>query len=414
MTTELALRLTDFVLAGAAGRGDRPALVDAVTGRALGYAALAAEVTTLANGLAAQGVQPGDVIAVCAPGGLEFAVTWYAALSAGATVAPLDPRWPVAEIAAQLRRTGARWLASISGPARQKARAAAPGARTSAAFLTRHGAITLTATAPPPGRVPLPAGLALLARSRGTTGRPRTVALSHRQLMANLRQVRHAHRIAATDVLLTALPLHQTLGLQLSLNLALRQGATVVLAPRFTLRGFLRASQAYGVTRADLPAPLLLALAARAEVADYDLSRLRLLTSAGAPLRAHLAWACAARAGCRVKQAFGLTEAGLTHVVPDHAPDRPGSVGPPLPGVRCRLVRPGTTTEVAAGQPGELLIRSASPRHAYLDDPAAGLESGGWLRTGDLALADADGWYHVTGRISARHGGLHLIKDLPT
>ena len=83
--------LGEFVLAQAPDGGAKPALVDASSGRALSYAGLAAEVGTLAGGLAAKGVQPGDVVALCAPNSIEFAVALYAATSAGATVATVNP-----------------------------------------------------------------------------------------------------------------------------------------------------------------------------------------------------------------------------------------------------------------------------------------------------------------------------------
>ncbi len=393
----------EFVLAQAADRGAKPALVDAVSGHSLSYAGLAAEVRSIAEGLAAQGVQPGDVLALCAPNSIEFVVTLYAATSAGATVATVNPQRPSREIGRQLRSTRARWLVSTAGLARQKARAAARGTAATAAFLTRHGAVMLESLDPPPEPLPVPTGLALLLTSGGTTGRPKNVMLTHRSLVANLCQMRNAHKVTVDDVVIAALPLHHIFGLQVTLNLALLRGATVTILPRFELHAFLQAIQDHRVTRAEVAPPILRALAARAEVGDYDLSSLRLLTSAAAPLDADLAWACAARAGCRIKQAFGLTEAGATHIAPDDGSDRPDSVGPPLPGVTCRIVTPGTATQAEPGRPGELLVRSPATMRGYLDNPAespAVLNADGWLRTGDIVTAGPDGWYSITGRAS--------------
>jgi acyl-CoA synthetase (AMP-forming)/AMP-acid ligase II len=112
--------LTEFVLAQAPDRGTKPALVDAVSRRALSYADLAAEVRALAEGLAANGLQPGDVLALCAPNSMEFAVALHAATSAGATVATVNPQWTSEEIGRQLRSTRARWL--VSTPARPSRR----------------------------------------------------------------------------------------------------------------------------------------------------------------------------------------------------------------------------------------------------------------------------------------------------
>jgi acyl-CoA synthetase (AMP-forming)/AMP-acid ligase II/NAD(P)-dependent dehydrogenase (short-subunit alcohol dehydrogenase family) len=393
--------LSEFVLAQAPDRGTKPALVDALSGRALSYAGLAAEVRALAEGLAANGVQPGDVLALCAPNSIEFAVALYAATSAGAAVATVNPQWTSEEIARQLRSTGARWMVSTPGPAQQKARAAARGTAVAAAFSMRHGAVVLESPDPPAGPPPVMTGLALLLTSSGTTGLPKNVMLPHRALVANLGQIRHAQKVTADDVVIAALPLFHIFALQVSLNLALLQGATVVILPRFELGTFLQAIQDHRVTRAEVVPPMLLALAARPEVGDYDLSSLRLITSAAAPLGGDLARDCAARVGCRIKQAYGMTEAGGTHVAPDDGPDRPDSVGPPLPGVECRIVTPGTAADAEPGLPGELLVRSPATMAGYLDNPAetaAAVDPDGWLRTGDIVSAGPDGWYSITDR----------------
>jgi len=139
----------------------------------------------------------------------------------------------------------------------------------------------------------------------------------------------------------------------------LLEGATVVILPRFELDAFLRAVQDYGVTRAEVVPPIILALASSEIVDDYDLSSLRVLTVAAAPLSADRARACARRIGCRVKQGYGMTElGGGTHVAPDDGPDQPDSIGPALPGVECRVIDLDTSTDLGPDAPGELLIRS--------------------------------------------------------
>jgi acyl-CoA synthetase (AMP-forming)/AMP-acid ligase II len=177
-------------------------------------------------------------------------------------------------------------------------RAAARGTAVAAAFLMRHGAVVLESPDPPPGPPRVTTGLALLVTSSGTTGLPKNVMLPHRSLVANLGQMRHAQKVTVDDVVIAALPLFHVFALQVSLNLALLQGATVVIVPRFELGAFLQAIQDHGVTRAEVVPPMLLALAAGPEVGDYDLSSLRLLTSAAAPLGGELARSCAARVGC--------------------------------------------------------------------------------------------------------------------
>ena len=204
-------------------------------------------------------------------------------------------------------------------------------------------------------------------------------------------------------MVIAALPLFHIYGLQLTLNLPLLAGATVVILPRFELEAFLRAVQDHGITRAEVVPPVLLGLATADVVGEYDLSTLRLLTSAAAPLGADLARGGARRLGCRIKQAYGMTEvSGGTHIAPDAGPDRPDSVGPALPSVECRIVDPGTGADLPPGEPGELLVRTPGAMRGYLGDPgatAATIDPDGWVHTGDIVTADSGGWFYVTDRV---------------
>jgi len=403
------LTLPQFVLGAAHRRGSKPALVDAATGHELSYAGLADAVRETSAGLSARGVRPGDVLALCAPNCIEFAVAWYAATSAGAIVTTVNPLCTGDEISRQLRQTGARWLVATSGLVERKLRAVMPETGVVETFAigeptagTTHFG-SLRAATPTP-TVPVSASdVALLPTSSGTTGLPKSVVLTHRNLVASLCQTRLADQVTEDDVVIAALPLFHIYGLQLTLNLPLLAGVTVVILPRFELEAFLRAVQDHGVTRAAVVPPIVLGLLTAGVVGDYDLSTLRLITSAAAPLGADLAHACARRLGCRVRQAYGMTEvSGGTHVAPDAGPDRPGSVGPALPGVECRIVDPGTGADLRPGEPGELLVRTAGAMRGYLGDPgatAATIDPDGWVHTGDVVTADEDGWFYVTDRV---------------
>jgi acyl-CoA synthetase (AMP-forming)/AMP-acid ligase II len=354
-------------------------------------------------------VRPGDVLALCAPNCIEFAVAFYAATSAGAIVTTVNPLCTGDEISRQLRQTGARWLVATSGLVEQKLRAVIPGTAVVETFVIGGPAAGTTpfgsirAAAPTPAAVVSAPDVALLPTSSGTTGLPKSVELTHRNLVASLCQTRLVHQVTEDDVVIAALPLFHIYGLQITLNLPLLAGATVVILPRFELEAFLRAVQDHGITRAEVVPPVVLGLVTAGVVDDYDLSTLRLLTSAAAPLGADLARACARRLGCRVKQAYGMTEvSGGTHIAPDAGPDRPESVGPALPGVECRIVDPGTGADLRPGEPGELLVRTAGAMRGYLGDPGATeatIDPGGWVHTGDIVTAGPGGWLYVTDRV---------------
>jgi acyl-CoA synthetase (AMP-forming)/AMP-acid ligase II len=402
------LTLPQFVLGAAYRRGSKRALVDAATGHELSYAGLAEAVRETGAGLSARGVRTGDVLALCTPNCIEFAVAWYAATSIGAIVTTVNPLCTGDEISRQLRQTGARWLVATSGLVEQKLGAVIPGTAIVETFVigepaagtTPFGSLRTAGSAP---TEPVSASdVALLPTSSGTTGLPKSVVLTHRNLVANLGQTRLVHQVTEDDVVIAALPLFHIYGLQITLNLPLLAGATVVILPRFELEAFLRAVQDHAITRAEVVPPVVLGLATADVVGDYDLSTLRLLTSAAAPLGADLARACTRRLGCRVKQAYGMTEvSGGTHIAPETGPDRPDSVGPALPGVECRIVDPGTGADLPPGDPGELLVRTAGAMRGYLGNPeatAATIDPDGWVHTGDIVTADEDGWFYVTDR----------------
>ena len=406
--------LPQFVLGQAHMRGDKQAIVEPSTGRELTYPELAASVSKVAAGLAARGVQAGDVLAMCAPNSIEFIVTLYAAMSIGAIVTTALPVVSREEIVRELQASRARWLVTTVELFEQKLEAAARAARIVETFVigamaephpnaTPFGSVRANVGGDPePARLPTPSDVAFLPVSSGTTGLPKHVMLTHRNLVAALCQLRLVRHVSEHDVLGAVLPQCHILGFETTAH-ALLEGATVVMQPRYELDTFLGAIEDHGVTRADVVPPILLELANDERVGNYDVSSLRQLTSAAAPLPIGVARACAERLGCRVTQAFGLTElSGGTHVGPDDGPDRPDSVGPPLPGVECRVVEPDTGVDLGRGQAGELLVRSPSAMPGYLNDPAATretIDAEGWMHTGDIVTVDAEGWYSVTDRI---------------
>jgi acyl-CoA synthetase (AMP-forming)/AMP-acid ligase II len=404
------LRLTEYVLARAAEFGDKPAIIDGVTGRELSYRELKTAIGRCAAELAHQGVGPGDVLALAGPNCPGYCVVFHAAAMAGAAVSTINPVAPAVEIASQLRHSGARWLAGPAALMREKGRLAAVAAGLNSAaaleFGEADGAIDIGA-APPcaAARTARQMGaddLAYLPYSSGTTGLPKGVMISHRNLVANLCQARAVHQIRPADVVLAALPWFHIFGLLTSMNLALREGATIVTMPRFELAELLRLVQKHRVTQVTVVPPMVLALAKQPHVADYDTSSLRLIVSGAAPLSAELAGACALRLGCKVIQAYGMTEFGMSHAVPDGADGDPGSVGPPLPGVECRVIDCATGLDVAPGAAGELLIRSPGTMRGYLGNPlatSAAVDADGWVRTGDIVIADQAGWFRVVDRV---------------
>ena len=410
--------LTTYVLDGAGERAARPAIIDGATGRVMSYGELANAVGRTASGLVARGVAKGDVLALSSPNGPQFVIAYYAALAAGALVTTVNPLAPAADLTRQLAVSGAQWLVTTAAQFEHGGREAATAAGVletfvfgtaagASPFATAAGASPFASLADTGQAGPLPDvgpdDNALLLYSSGTTGLPKGVLLTHRSLVASLGQSAAVHRVRAGDVVIAVLPLYHMYALQLTLSLGLHAGAAVVTMPGFDLSDFLRLVQDHGVTRAELVPPIVLALARHPAVADYDLSSLRLITSAAAPLSGDLAAECAARLGCRVKQAYGMTElGGATHIVPDTGGGDPESIGPLLPGIEGRVIDPASGLDVGPGEPGEMLLRTPGTMRGYLDNPAATastIDAGGWLHTGDVVVADHEGWFRIIDRV---------------
>ena len=244
----------------------------------------------------------------------------------------------------------------------------------------------------------------MLPFSSGTTGAPKGVMLTHRNLVANLAQTRAGWKITRDDVLAAVLPFFHAYGFTIILNSGLLAGATVVTLPRFELDSYLRALAQHRVTRVYFAPPMVLALATAPDLGDHDLSALRYALCGAAPLDTGLSERAQKRLGCLIRQGYGMTEASPgTHQVFDEefAATPPGCVGRLSAGTEARLVVPGTDEDVRPGEPGELLVRGPQVMAGYLNDPAATATTitGGWLHTGDLARVDGSGLFWIVDRL---------------
>jgi len=293
--------LPAFVLEHAHERGDRPALIDGPTGETLSYAALVGQVRALAAGLADRGVGRGDVVALCAPNAPVYAVVFHAVAALGAVVTTVNPAYTAQEMGFQLRNAGAK-LAIVAAAFADRAREAGAG---DVLVLGDAAFEDLLAAEPPDPPLPDAAGprdLVALPYSSGTTGLPKGVMLSHRNVVANLCQIREVQTLGEDDTVIGVLPFFHIYGMTVIMNQALRTGASVVTMPRFDLEAFLDLLERHRVTKAHLVPPIILALAKHPSVEGRDLTSLQWINSGAAPLSAELADACAARLGCQVVQ----------------------------------------------------------------------------------------------------------------
>ena len=410
--------VTDHVLAEVPKRADKTALIDAASGKRITFGELAEGIRRTAGGLAARGFSKGDVVAIYSPNTITYPIAFHGAAYAGGTVTTVNPTYTAEELASQLRDSRARFLITL-GPFLDKAKAAAEAAGGIDEIFTFDGAPGSTPFAElmsaeelaPDERPKIdPAkDLVALPYSSGTTGVSKGVMLTHRNLVANMAQLKGTdslcRAITERDNLMAVLPFFHIYGLGVIMNYALSRGATLVVHQRFDLERFLESIQEHKVTFAHLVPPILVALAKHPVVEKYDLSSLEGIMSGAAPLGGDLAKAVEDRLDCVVGQGYGLTETSpVTHTAPNqHKGQTPyDSIGPVLPNTEIRIVDPASGEELGPSQPGEVWIRGPQVMQGYFGQPgatAATIDDDGWLHTGDIGMVDEQGLCRIVDRV---------------
>jgi acyl-CoA synthetase (AMP-forming)/AMP-acid ligase II len=386
---------------------DRVALIDGPSGRTYTFAQLSDAIHRFAGGLAARGFGKGDVLALMAPNIPEYAIVFHGVAVAGGTVTTVNPTYGAEEVHHQLVDAGASMLVTI-GMFVDTATAAIDGTPIDE-IMTLDGAdgtsnaLELLA-ADPIEQVPVdPAeDVVTLPYSSGTTGLPKGVMLTHRNLVANALQTEPCIRPEDDEVVLAFLPFFHIYGMQVLMNLAVSMGATVVTMPRFDLEQALQLTQEHRVTRFYAVPPVILALAKHPLVDQYDFSSVVQVFSGAAPLGAELAADASARIGCEVVQGYGMTELSPVSHCTVQGDFRPGTSGVTIGSTEIRLVDTETGEDQDVGGEGELLVRGPQVMKGYLNNEEATratIDEDGWLHTGDVAVLDEHDHVSIVDRV---------------
>lgn len=383
---------------------EQAALTCGATGATVSYFELEGRVLGAGHALQQSGFQQGDILAIHIHNCNEWVIGFLATAACGGTSTASSPSYTSAELANQLRDSGASYMLTAEAYRAVAEEAAQmvgiPSHRIAfiedkAAFVHAPATSKELALQRPISAL---TDLLTIPYSSGTTGAPKGVMLSHFNVVANALQVTNGGhlpdsslRLTDIDRILAVLPFYHIYGMCVLLVGALLKRASIVIMPSFEPQTFLTAIQDHRITKAHLVPPIILFLAKADVVSKYDLSSLETVFSGAAPLSQATADALSSRLGLRVSNGYGLTEAspvicsgGIEH----------GSSGFLLPNISAKVIDLESGEALPRGSEGELCVLGPNNMMGYWNRPEATSEAftaDGWLRTGDMARIDAQG-----------------------
>jgi long-chain acyl-CoA synthetase len=413
-------------------------------GRKYSYTDIAQNVRKFAMGLQLRGIGKGDHVGLFLPNVPHYLVAYYGALAAGATVVNFSPLYSVDELTHQVADSGTCLLVTISATAllptaikvleQSDLRQLIVGSVAQALPRTKSWAYQLfkqaeIAAIPDDRRIthyadvlnndgryqPVAcdpaADVAQLQYTGGTTGTPKGAMLTHQNITANARQINMVDPRAcvnqpdkpATDRILGVLPFFHVFANATVLNRTVDNGGEIVMLPRFEAKAALAAINRTHVTALPGVPTMYQALLDNPAISKTDFRSLRACISGGAPLPAALKAGFESVTGAVLIEGYGLTESsGVISCNPYEGENRTGSIGQPIPGTLVKLLDKEDPTKAAPdGEPGELVAKGPQIMAGYWNKPEATADVfvDGFLRTGDVATIDADGFIHIVDRL---------------
>ncbi len=408
-------------------------------GRIYSYAELHRTARRFAAWLQTEGIGKGDRVGLFLPNVPIFVAAYYGAMMTGAITVNFSPLYSAEELEAQVEDSGTTLLVTLD------VRALLPTAvevldnsslervvvgrlpdmlpplkgwalrlfgRAQLARIPHRPDITewngcLRDRVPSPVHLVADEDLALLQYTGGTTGTPKGAMLTHQNLSANARQVRAIDPDRdRRDVVLGVLPLFHVFANTCVLNRTIANCGCIAMLPRFEPGQTLKAIERTRPTSLFAVPTMYQALLDHPRTAKTDFSSLRETISGGAPLPLPLKARFEAETGVKVIEGYGLTECGgVVSTNPLKGENRPGTIGQPLPATEIRLLdKEDPASDASPGEPGELAIRGPQVMRGYWNRPEAAAHAFAarngedWLRTGDIATLDADGYMRIVDR----------------
>jgi len=383
-------------------------LIAPETGRTLTYAGLKSEAESLSRYLRHIGLQKGDTVSFMLHNGYQAARLLLGTMYGGFVVQPINLLAQRTQLAYVLEHSDTRAVFVAPEYAARLRESLAGFARTVHVETLDVDATRRFEASSRPGST-LPEideeDPALLMYTSGTTGRPKGCLLSHKNCIAGGEFTSAAHRLGPADRVLCALPLYHINGQIVTAVAPLVHGGSVVMPHRFSASNYWQLVSRYRCTWINVVPTIIAYLLNGADprAAGLSIEQVKFCRSASAPLPPEQHRAFEARFGIGIIETFGMTETAAPCFTNPYERERRkiGSPGPAY-GNEAKVVDPATGASLAAGEPGEIMVRGDNVMKGYYKDPvatASTVEPDGWLHTGDLGYMDRDGFLFVTGRI---------------
>lgn len=431
---------------------DRPMYVDAVTGKQYTYGDVIQRTKSLSNGLRQSiGVKPNDVVAFFSPNSIEYPIICHALIGSRAIASPTSAALTALELNAQLKTSGARFVI-VHSSLLETAKKAVKGTSVERIVLADGGSFdgkptceSMASTFAPTDLLTVDPAEAsrqatFICFSSGTSGAAKGVITTHQNMSSNLQQWRASMLESGSpsqrptrSSAIGFLPFSHIYGLNVFICQCLMWGTTVVVMPKFDLDSFLGYVQKYRPDELFIVPPIALMLVKEPRVSNYDLSCVRRIMSAAAPLTIELASALEAKFKELWKndvfctQCWGLTETSplATSIPNDRLEKRTTGVGCIVPNMEIRFVDPDTMkdAEVTANgstAPAEIWCRGPNVVMGYYNNEEATkgsfhIDENGkrWFRTGDIGTIDPEGYISIHDRIKEmiKYKGLQVIPS---
>jgi long-chain acyl-CoA synthetase len=405
-------------------------------GYKMSYSELLESAERFAGYLKSEGIGPGDVVALFLPNSPQFAIAYYGTLMAGATVSPMNVLYGPALIRHQLKDNGAKILVAID-MFKEKIDAGVPDSVEEILwtgiqdYLPGIKSFLYKLKAKPPkikedGRNKLfkkvlksseriknkpeidpKSHVAALMYTGGTTGVPKGARLSHYNLLANTMQVDAWYKkgVKGKDIFIGALPWFHIYGQTTVLNNGVFKAATIIVFARWDVEEVMKAIQKFKANIFHGVPLMYISVINHPKVKSFNLKSLEVCVSGAAPLPVAVREKFEKLTGAKLREGYGLTETSpVTHVNPIKGEARAGSIGLPIPNTIAAIADPAKPELLPQGEVGELVIHGPQVMLGYHNMPeenekvffeCCGLR---WLRTGDIARMDEDGYFYIVDR----------------